>query len=276
MSAIQPQPSGRLQDPARVPSGPAQLSVSQLVKIWRHTDPKPEGIREARITGTSDALSFQCEGAGGFVPASYPMTRVSAIFAANPASRDGMAFFAEVDYGHLVSRYQGNVNLGLLVLAGFHDFRNAENSNYFSREFFYSVASTAPKPPPPVLNQAGGSRQLEISPLLGFWRNTNANSPGISGIKISPRDESVAVQMTGVGESGSVDWGEVQGNVYANDPFSFGAMAFSATFDKGATSCHLQANIKQGVLVVAYFTEFRDGSGRSNYFLREFYYKEPL
>jgi hypothetical protein len=250
------------------------LSVGQLVKFWRHTDPQPEGVREARITGTPGALSFECAGAGGMVPDISPAAPVSSIFAANPASRDGMAFMAECDYGHMVSRYQGNVNLGLLVLAGFHDFKSGANSNYFSREFFYSTTGLETESPRGVLAQDGGSRQLETSSLLGFWRNTNAHSLGVSGIKISPQGESVAVRMTGVGESSSVDWGEIPARVYAKDPFSSDAMAFSAVFDKREIVCHLQANIKQGVLVVAYFTEFRDSSGRSNYFVREFYYKE--
>jgi len=32
---------------------------------------------------------------------------------------------------------------------------------------------------------------------------------------------------------------------------------------------HLQARINQGILVVCEFTEFTDGSSRSDYFIRE-------
>jgi hypothetical protein len=276
-TATQPQQYMRLQDRASVPMGPVQLSVTQLTKIWRHTDPQPHDLREVRITGTAEALSIQCYGNGKNVPLSSPAAQASVIFAVNPSSRDGMSFFAEFDFGHMISHYQGNVNLGLMVLAGFHDFRNGKGgSNYFSREFFYSVDDSLPQlSKPEFSSQAGGSKQLDTSSLLGFWHNTNRASLGIASIKISQHGGDLAIHAYGVGESGSsVDWGETTARVYAKDSASADAMAFSAVFNQGDIHCHFQANVKQGVLVVAYFTEFKDGSGRSNYFSREFYYKE--
>ncbi|HET9867314.1 MAG TPA: hypothetical protein VFQ06_08490, partial [Nitrospira sp.] len=43
-----------------------------------------------------------------------------------------------------------------------------------------------------------------------------------------------------------------------------------------ARACALQANTKAGVLVVVGLVEFRDGSGRSNFFDREFYYRSAV
>ncbi len=51
------------------------------------------------------------------------------------------------------------------------------------------------------------------------------------------------------------------------------AAAFSAVYDFGFEEVRLQANVKLGVLVVASFNRFRDESGRSNYFGREFFYR---
>lgn len=275
-TATQPQLYMRLLDRTNAPMEPAQLSVAQLTKIWRHTDPQPHDLREIRITGTPDALSVECSGNGENVPLSSHAVQAGMIFAANPSSRDGMAFFAEFDFGHMVSRYQGNVNLGLLVLAGFHNFKNGRaGSNYFSREFFYSVDELLPQPAKADSSPSGGgSKQLETSSMFGFWRNTNRATLGIESINIRPHAGGLAVQAYGVGESGSVDWGETMAGVYANDSVSTEAMAFNTVFHLGDIHCQLQANVKQGVLVVAYFTEFKDGSGRSNYFAREFYYKE--
>jgi hypothetical protein len=278
-TATQPQQYMRLQDRASVPMGPVQLNVAQLTRIWRHTDPQPHDLREVHIVETAGALSIQCYGNGKNVPLSSQSVQASMIFAANPLSRDGMSFFAEFDFGHMISQYQGNVNLGLMVLAVFHNFRNDKaSSNYFSREFFYSVDDLLPQPSSPAtFAQTVGSKHLDCSSLLGFWRNTNQASLGIASIKISPRGGDLAIHAYGVGESGSnVDWGETTASVYAKDSASADAMAFSTVFNQGDIHCHLQANVKQGVLVVAYFTEFRDGSGRSNYFSREFYYKETL
>ena len=46
-----------------------------------------------------------------------------------------------------------------------------------------------------------------------------------------------------------------------------------AVYDLGYADVHLQANIKGGVLVVATFNSIKDDSGRSSYFMREFYYR---
>lgn len=275
-TATQAQSYMRLQDRVSGPSAPSQLGVGLLLRTWEQTDPQPEGLHRIRIQGKPEALTVECFGTGVLVPSSSTAVRANTIFAANPASREGMAFFAEFDFGHMVSRFQGNVNLGLLVLAGFHDFKDGSaRSNYFSREFFYSLKS--PKTElfvPDVPSPAKGSRCLDTSALSGIWHNTNGNSQGVATVKIRDLGEHLGIRAYGVGESGALDWGEIPGRAYAMDASSPDAMAFSAVFAAEEICCHLQANIKQGVLVIAYFTEFNDGSGRSNYFTREFYHKE--
>jgi hypothetical protein len=266
----------RLQDRVGVQADHPALSVGLLTNTWRHTDPEPQHLQEVRVQGTPEALAIACLGTGEYVPLHSPAVRASTLFAANPGAREAMSFFAEFDFGHMVSRFQGNVNLGLLVLAGFHEFRDGSpRSNHFSREFFYSATGRrAEISRPAILEPDKGSRRLENSGLLGSWRNTNAASQGVSTIEVSDRGEHIGVRAYGVVESGSRDWGEVSASVYAKDSSSPYAMAFSAAFSLDGIRCHLQANVKQGVLVIAYFTEFQDGSGRSNYFAREFYYKE--
>src|SRR5882672_9789408 len=157
----------RLQDCASVGSEHGPLGVGLLTKTWRHTDPEPHGVREVCIQGTAEALLIDCFGTGALVPLKSHAALASSIFAANPGAREGMSFFVEFDFGHMVSRFQGNVNLGLLVLAGFHDFKGGSaRSNYFSREFFYSVPSLQALPPAAdAPSQGAGSRQLDTSSL---------------------------------------------------------------------------------------------------------------
>jgi hypothetical protein len=280
-TSIQEQAYMRLQDRMEGPAGTGRLSFDRLIESWRPTDPEPQVLSTVSVTSSGSALSLECFGAGLIVPAGSQSAPITTIFTATPASADGMAFFAEVDFGHMISRFQGNVNLGLLVLAGFHDFKDAsERSNFFSREFYYSAGASTrePLPPSPGTNPKTGSRRLDTSALIGRWQNTNGASVGVPRIDIRDNGEHLALRAFGAGESGIVDWGEVAGRAYGLDFQSDEAMAFSAVFasDLSANSgirCHFQANIKQGVLVVAYFTEFNDRSGRSNYFAREFYYK---
>ena len=110
---------------------------------------------------------------------------------------------------------------------------------------------------------------LDLSILLGDWRNTNA-SGGITRIVCEPAGDG---RMTIHCYSNIRDWGVAVAPVFA---FTFDgkqAAAFSAAYDFGFEEVRLQANVKSGVLVVATFNRFRDESGRSNYFDREFFYR---
>ena len=49
---------------------------------------------------------------------------------------------------------------------------------------------------------------------------------------------------------------------------------FLARYDFGFSELSLAANEAQGLLIIASFSTFRDGSGRSSYFSREFFYRE--
>jgi hypothetical protein len=277
MTALTPtRPYMRLQDRVETPPGDARLGVDRIVGIWRHTDPQSHGIAQVRVVDNGDGLSVEISVSGGPAPGSYPPAPVGATFAASPVSRDGMAFFVDYDYGFMQSRLQGNANLGLLVLAGFHDFPGrSAYSNYFSREFFYSdVSGKTPSIHTGTSALVDGDVRLDHSSLLGRWRNTNASSAGIVSIEIYDQGDVLGIRAFGAGETSPLEWGETTARTYAKDWCSADAMAFSACFAFDAMSCHFQANVKQGVLVVAYFTIFHDGSGRSNYFSREFYYKE--
>src|SRR5258708_14278870 len=104
--------------------------------------------------------------------------------------------------------------------------KNKNSKIYISLKFFYSVPSPQAELTSGGPNQGTGSRQLDTSPLRGFWRNTNSASVGIATIKICDRGEHLGVRVCGIGESGTVDWGEVLCPAYANDCSSTEAMAF--------------------------------------------------
>ncbi|MEA2490129.1 MAG: hypothetical protein QOH21_1921 [Acidobacteriota bacterium] len=117
------------------------------------------------------------------------------------------------------------------------------------------------------------STALDLSVLLGDWRNTNQRG-GIARIVCAPSaDGFVTVQCFGRTEPEPRDWGTVEAPVFAFTFDSEQAGAFLAVFDLGFLEVRLQANVKAGVLVVATFNRFSDTSGRSNYFEREFFYR---
>jgi hypothetical protein len=114
---------------------------------------------------------------------------------------------------------------------------------------------------------------LDLSILLGDWRNTNADG-GIARIVCrSGEAGEMVVQAYGRTDGGMNDWGTVAAPVFAFTFESKQAGAFNAVFDLGYEEVHMQANVKAGVLVVASFNHFKDRSGRSNYFDREFFHR---
>ena len=114
---------------------------------------------------------------------------------------------------------------------------------------------------------------LELSVLLGEWRNTNAEG-GISRIVCEPAGEGRMTIHCYANFGPEIrDWGNADAPVFAVTFDGRQAGAFSAVYDFGFEEVRLQANVKSGVLVVASFNRFRDESGRSNYFGREFFYR---
>ncbi|HEX2123762.1 MAG TPA: hypothetical protein VHL59_19205 [Thermoanaerobaculia bacterium] len=97
--------------------------------------------------------------------------------------------------------------------------------------------------------------------LTGTWHNTNARGR-VSRITI----DGDTIETP--------EWGRAAARLYGESLCSDEASAFSARFTRDDVDVRLQANIKGGVLVVAYFTRFLDASGGSPYFCREFYWRE--
>jgi hypothetical protein len=126
---------------------------------------------------------------------------------------------------------------------------------------------------------AGGGGAVDPRPLLGTWHNTNPGARGIARIVLR-ESAAFTCQVLGVGaqaSSGSsgppIDWGPVPATPFAHDSQDREAMAFSAAYDFGFQQVELQANVKQGVLVVASFNRFAASDPRSSYFTREFFYR---
>jgi hypothetical protein len=121
--------------------------------------------------------------------------------------------------------------------------------------------------------EATAAASLDLSVLLGDWRNTNAEG-GISRIVCElAGDARMTIHCYANFGREIRDWGNADAPVFALTFDGRQAGAFSAVYDFGFEEVRLQANVKLGVLVVASFNRFRDESGRSNYFGREFFYR---
>jgi hypothetical protein len=120
-------------------------------------------------------------------------------------------------------------------------------------------------------------REGRIDPgiFLGSWISTNRETQGIVRLTIREEDGTLLVRAFGATTPAPCDWGEVRAMVFADGPDTTRARAFTARFDFGFKETSLQAKEKKGVLVVANFNRFKDGSGRANFFSREFFHRAP-
>ena len=119
------------------------------------------------------------------------------------------------------------------------------------------------------------ARTLNADKLTGRWVNTNPETQGIAEIVIEQDGGRFSVSAVGVGADGPVEWPNVEAKVLANLEEEAGqrAVALAAVFDFDFMRAETYFRINKGVLVIVLYNTFRDGSGRSNYVNREFYYR---
>jgi hypothetical protein len=113
---------------------------------------------------------------------------------------------------------------------------------------------------------------VDTSSLIGAWRNTCSSSTQIASVHVETESGRLMLSVCGAGKPSLIDWGSVPiGRVYRGSPTVPQVAAFEAQFDFGSMTALLESNISKGLLIIACLKTFRDGSGRSNYFVREFF-----
>jgi hypothetical protein len=115
--------------------------------------------------------------------------------------------------------------------------------------------------------------KLDLSSLIGRWKNTNSATRGISEIVISEDGKNLRVQTFGARASGPRDWGEGLATTYAYSVAGDIVAGFELTYDFEAQETLVTAIHNRGVLVIHTYHRFKDGSGRSNFISKEFFHQ---
>lgn len=110
--------------------------------------------------------------------------------------------------------------------------------------------------------------RVDIAPLLGTWTNSNAETEWIREFTLERKGEGFAIHVLSAREP--ADWGEAEVTAYTDN---IGELAFHAVYEVGPLESVLAANTNKGLIVIAAFHKFTDGS-RPNFLCREFYYRE--
>jgi hypothetical protein len=112
---------------------------------------------------------------------------------------------------------------------------------------------------------------MDLSGLPGTWLNSNPDTNGIARMVISEANGKVSLQVYAIGPDGLIDWGATDLDVFTSTPNSRVGSGFSCLYDFGFAETRLQAMIMKGLIVLAQFHNFKDDSGRTDYFVREYF-----
>lgn len=105
-----------------------------------------------------------------------------------------------------------------------------------------------------------------VSPatLIGTWTNINKSTTDLVKIVIAAAGGGFSVDAFGACSPTPCNWGSVPGIAYAANVSSGTAVAFCAQYSFGFANATIIGHLQEHKLLVETFTEFTDGSGRSN------------
>lgn len=109
--------------------------------------------------------------------------------------------------------------------------------------------------------------EVDITPLLGTWTNSNPATSWIKRFTIARKDGKFTMHTYGAVEP--FDWGEVEITTYKD---KIGELAFRAVYDLEPLHSVLAANTNKGLIIIVAFHRRKNGGGRQNFFCREFYF----
>jgi hypothetical protein len=243
------------------------LDLAPVEGDWVSATGLDGGIARLGLHGRDGKLIVSATGRGEPRPGDWGEVTADSVYANKIDSGEGHAFIATFDDGRVRSQLQTYQALSILTMHAFHHFHGEGRRDYYTREF--CVPETTPPAVPP---NAGLPPLADVGPepLLGTWHGLASEiTKSIGMLELRMEDGGLKVRAEGVGADGPVDWGTAEAQVYADGHYLDNPPAFLATFDHGYMRVHLQGRPNRGVLVVCEYTEFTDGSGRSNYFIRE-------
>lgn len=106
--------------------------------------------------------------------------------------------------------------------------------------------------------------RADLAMLTGTWKNTNAQSDGIVEFVAAAEGRDLWLNILGT---------RIPAAVYNERNDQGLEQPFTAAHDFGFMNIVLYGFLRQGVLVLLTFNKFKDGSARSNYYAKEFFYR---
>lgn len=111
-------------------------------------------------------------------------------------------------------------------------------------------------------------QSIDYWPLLGTWVNLNPDTYYLSEVTL--RHERGTYWVGAQSSLNGEIWTAVEANVLAANG-SNNPLGFNASFHHATSHTSLAAIINQGICVIQTYTCYTDGSGRANYFSKEYF-----
>jgi hypothetical protein len=123
------------------------------------------------------------------------------------------------------------------------------------------------------LDPGQGPFEVDPSPLVGNWINTNSATTGIARVTISRGRDGVGISIWPADmPRADPRYRATADTLYSNGPGATAAMALSTSYEGESENTTFEANLSLGLLVVVTCHTFKNGDARSNYFSREFFH----
>jgi hypothetical protein len=244
-----------------------------LSGTWANTNPATRNVVDIVIAGNKSGI--EVDGFGACSPSPCQWGNVpGTVFGANVSAATGSSFEADWNFGFartvLLGTLTARNRLSTLTVQEFTTFTDG------SGRADYAVTETFVRAKPMTAASTGtagvsyplGDSVTPAPALLGTWVNTAPASPSIRKIIIGRNPAgTLSVSAFGACTPALCAWGKITGITFGAGISSASGRTFLAPYQFGFASKLTDAtlNATGTVLTVQTYTEFTDGSGRSNY-----------
>ncbi len=130
------------------------------------------------------------------------------------------------------------------------------------------------KPAGESAGATGAAGGVDLSHLLGNWINTCRETGSLASFTLAPSATGFSIETRAASGADGQPLGKTAVHPFSPNVDSRKADGFTAVYDFGFLEMSLAAYCAKGLIVVSQYTRFKDGSGRPDYFNREFFFKE--
>ena len=114
---------------------------------------------------------------------------------------------------------------------------------------------------------------LDLSSLVGKWRNTNPASGGIAEIHVGQVGDGLEIRVFGARLPDWYDWGARPATTYAYEIAGEIVAGFELTYDFADQQALVTAIHNRGVLVIHTYHKFKEDGLRTNFICKEFFHQ---